>query len=156
MIAETRRLSAIELGIRPGFCDHNGNKAPGNKAQNKPNYSLSEMKTPAPACFGNLAEKSGASGACRGLLLLQSRDAPVYTIKFEMSHTSKKKGHHKSKKKKGLGLGVAHTRALVTAAVTKARVCATPNPNPSPVLQVHRAPQGTVYHSTCVVLCFAR
>jgi len=30
---------------------------------NKPNYSLSEIKTPAPACFGNPAEKSGASGA---------------------------------------------------------------------------------------------
>jgi hypothetical protein len=26
-------------------------------AQNKPNYALSEIKTPAPACFGNLAEK---------------------------------------------------------------------------------------------------
>ena len=46
-------------------------------AQNKPNYSLSEIKTPAPTCFGNLAEKSGASGAFRGLLFLQSRAAPV-------------------------------------------------------------------------------
>jgi len=42
-------------------------------AQNKPNYSPSEIKTPPPACFGNLAEKSGAF---RGLLFLQSRAAP--------------------------------------------------------------------------------
>jgi hypothetical protein len=36
-------------------------------AQNKPNHALSEIKTPAPACFGKLAEKSGTSGTFRGI-----------------------------------------------------------------------------------------
>ena len=36
-------------------------------------------QTPAPACFGNLAEKSSASGAFRGLIFLQTRAAPVIT-----------------------------------------------------------------------------
>ena len=55
------------------------------------------VAVPAPACFGNLAEKSGASGAFRGLLFLQSRAAPVRiqgpcTIQFFYSYRRAKRG----------------------------------------------------------------
>jgi hypothetical protein len=48
----------------PGGFGNHESRIIWHKTQNKPSYSLSlsEIKTPAPACFGNLAEKSGASG----------------------------------------------------------------------------------------------
>jgi hypothetical protein len=80
VVAETRPAALGNWGrvwvFAPVSVITNGNKAPGGFRNhvfgtNKPSYSLSEIKTPAPACFGNLAEKSGAScsGAFRGLLV---------------------------------------------------------------------------------------
>ena len=63
----------------------NGNKAPGGFGNHVFGTKQAKLfafgdQTPAPACFGNLAEKSGASGAFRGLLFLQSRAAPVRSL----------------------------------------------------------------------------
>jgi hypothetical protein len=73
VIAETRRLSAIELGIRPGFGDHKRNKAPGgfrkqsriwhkisqiirfrrSKSRRPPASGISLKKAAPPAPFGD-------------------------------------------------------------------------------------------------------
>jgi hypothetical protein len=106
VIAETRRLSAIELlGIK-----HPVASEITYSAQNMPNYSLSEIKIPAPPASGIPLKKAAPPAPFEELLLLQSRAAPAVLPVMRQKATGPLTCHRLGTRRRRFSLGLPDLR----------------------------------------------